>query len=79
MATDLLETIVMKRTALLALVSLSLLAGCASSGATGDARSYSVVPKVQVTERVPKKRTAQVSYQARPEESPLSGSGGSAR
>ncbi len=66
----------MKRTVLLALVSLSLLAGCASSGA-GEVR-YSVVPKVQVTERVPKKRTAQVSYQARPEES-LSGSGGSSR
>jgi hypothetical protein len=72
----LLETIVMKRTTLLALVSLSILAGCA---ATGTGERYSVIPQVQVTERTAKKRPAQANYQARPEEAPLSGSGGSAR
>jgi uncharacterized lipoprotein YajG len=66
----------MKRKILLALVSIGLVAGCASSGA-GEVR-YSVVPKVQVTERAPKKKAATVSYQAAPDASPLSGSGGSA-
>jgi predicted component of type VI protein secretion system len=67
----------MKRNTLLAIVALSLVTGCASSSAAGE--RYSVVPKVDVTERVAKKRTAKVSYQGRPEQSPLSGSGGSAR
>ncbi|WP_242394550.1 hypothetical protein [Anaeromyxobacter oryzisoli] len=66
----------MKRNTLLALVSLSLLAGCAS---TDGVQHYSVVPQVQVTERTPTKRPSQANYQTRPEESPLSGSGGSAR
>ena len=67
----------MKRKILLALVSVGLVAGCASSGGAGEVR-YSVVPKVQVTERTPKKKAATVSYQAPPDASPLSGSGGSA-
>ncbi len=67
----------MKRIALLALASTAVLGGCATSSA--DHRSYSVVPQVQVVERTPKKKTAQANYQARPEETPLSGSGGSSR
>jgi outer membrane biogenesis lipoprotein LolB len=68
----------MKRTALLAIVSSLLLAACAASGPAAEAR-YSVVPSVQVVEKVQKKRTAQANYQARPGEAPLSGSGGSAK
>jgi PBP1b-binding outer membrane lipoprotein LpoB len=67
----------MKRSALIGLVSAFALAGCSAPAAAGQ--RYSVVPKVQVTVKPAKKKTAQVNYQARPEESPLTGSGGSVR
>ncbi len=67
----------MKRIALVALVSIAVLEGCATASA--DRQSYSVVPQVQVVERSTRKKTAQANYQARPEENPLTGSGGSAK
>jgi hypothetical protein len=69
----------MKRTALLAIVSSLLLGGCATSSTAGEVRSYTVVPQVQVVEKVAKKKNAQANYQVAPGEAPLTGSGGSAR
>jgi hypothetical protein len=57
-----------------AIAALFAFAGCASSESQ---RSY--VPKVQVVMKTPKARAAQANYQAGPEDSRLTGSGGSAK
>lgn len=57
-----------------ALAALFALGACAT---TDPQRSYT--PKVQVVVKQSKARTAQANYQVGPEESKLTGSGGSAK
>jgi uncharacterized lipoprotein YmbA len=57
-----------------ALVALFTLGACASTES-----QHSYTPKVQVVMKQPKARTAQANYQVGPEESKLTGSGGSAK
>ncbi|HTN51567.1 MAG TPA: hypothetical protein VML50_04135 [Anaeromyxobacter sp.] len=66
----------MKRTLLLATLSAFVLGACATSG---GGEHYSVVPKVTVVTKGEKRRTAEANYQARPEDAPLTGSGGADR
>ena len=61
------------RTALLALVVLFALGACASTSST----KYSVTPQTTVVVKAPKKKAAQANYRVSPEESKLTGSGGS--
>jgi hypothetical protein len=65
----------MFRLALVALVSVPLLGGCASSSQS----RYTVTPDVQVSMKAPKKKAPQANYRVSPEESKLTGSGGSAK
>jgi hypothetical protein len=58
----------------IAIAALFAFAGCASNTSQ---RSY--MPQVQVVMKAPKARTAQANYQAGPEDSKLTGSGGSAK
>lgn len=58
----------------LAVVALFTVGACAT---TDPQRSYT--PKVQVVMKAPKARTAQANYQVGPEDTKLTGSGGSAR
>ena len=63
----------MARTAaLLGLVTVLSLGGCASSGAT----KYSVTPQTQVVVRGGKKKPAQANFKVTPEESMRTGAGG---
>jgi uncharacterized lipoprotein YajG len=57
-----------------ALVALFTFGACAS---TETQRSYT--PKVQVVVKAPRTHAAQANYQVGPEESKLTGSGGSAK
>lgn len=66
----------MTRILVVAAVSISFLAGCATSKQT----KYSVTPDVKVTVKGgQKKKAAKVNYQVSPESSKLTGSGGSAK
>ena len=65
----------MTRTALVALMTIAFLGACAAPQKT----AYSVTPKVQVTVKGAKKKTTQANYRTTPEDSKLTGSGGSAR
>jgi hypothetical protein len=64
----------MKRIGLVAVVSLFALSACSTAGTQ---KSYT--PQVQVVVKGAKKRAAQANYQVSPEESKLTGSGGSAK
>lgn len=61
------------RIGLLALVSVFALGACASTSTT----KYSVTPQTQVVVKGGKKKAAQANYRVSPEESKLTGSGGS--
>jgi uncharacterized protein YcfL len=61
------------RTGLLALLFVFALGACASPSQT----KYSVTPKTQVVVKGGKKKPAQANYRVSPEESKLTGSGGS--
>lgn len=58
----------------LAIAALLALGACATTDA-----QHSYTPQVQVVVKAPKARTAQANYQVGPEESRLTGSGGSAK
>jgi hypothetical protein len=64
----------MKRTAVTAAVSLFALAACAGPGTR-----TSHTPSTVVVVKGAKKKAAQANYQVSPEESKLTGSGGSAK
>jgi hypothetical protein len=64
----------MKRIGLVALASLFALSACATAEST---KSYT--PKTVVVVKSPKKRSAEANYQVSPEDSKLTGSGGSAK
>lgn len=63
------------RTGLLATIVTFALAACASPSAT----KYTVTPQTQVVVKGPKKKAPQANYRVSPEESKLTGSGGSAK
>ncbi len=65
----------MTRKVLVALITTAFLGACASSQST----KYTVTPKVQVTVKGAKKKNSQANYRRSPEESRLTGSGGSAK
>ncbi len=65
----------MMRTVLAALMTIAFLGACASPQKT----QYSVTPKVKVTVKGTKKKAVQANYRATPDQSKLTGSGGSAR
>ncbi|HEX9401114.1 MAG TPA: hypothetical protein VF912_13470 [Anaeromyxobacter sp.] len=64
----------MKRIGVVALVSLFALSACATAESQ---KSYT--PKVQVVMKAGKKKVTQANYKVSPEESKLTGSGGSAK
>ncbi len=64
----------MKRIGVVAIVSLFALSACATAESQ---KSYT--PKVQVVVKGAKKKATQANYQVSPEESKLTGSGGSAK
>ncbi len=63
----------MKTAALVAVLAIAL-SGCAT---TEQPKSYT--PKVQVVVKAPRTKSAQANYQAAPQESKHTGSGGSAK
>ncbi len=63
----------MTRIGLLALVAVFALGGCASTSTS----KYSHTPETQVVVKGGKKKNAQANYRVSPEESKLTGSGGS--
>ncbi len=65
----------MMRTVLVALMTIAFLGACAAPQKT----QYSVTPKVRVTVKGAKKKSVQANYRTSPEESKLTGSGGSAK
>jgi len=65
----------MTRIGLLALLAVFTLGACAS----GSQARHSYTPKVEVTVKGGQKRNAQANYQVSPEESKLTGAGGSAK
>lgn len=65
----------MMRTALIALMTIAFVGACASPQKT----QYTVTPKVQVTVKGAKKKSPQANYRTAPEDSKLTGSGGSAK
>lgn len=75
MAAHLLERTDMTRIGLLALVATFTLGACAG----GSQARYSHTPKVEVTVKGGQKRAAQANYQVSPEESKLTGAGGSSK
>jgi uncharacterized lipoprotein YajG len=58
----------------LALIAVFALGACATAET-----QQSFTPKTQVVVKAPKSRSAQANYQVSPEESKLTGSGGSAK
>ncbi len=64
----------MKRIAVIGVLSLFALSACATAETT---KSYT--PKTVVVVKGAKKRSAEANYQVSPEDSKLTGSGGSAR
>ncbi len=73
-AASLLRVALMKRIVVVALVSLFTLSACATSGT-----QKSVTPQVQVVVKGAKKKPTNANYKVSPEESKLTGSGGSAK
>lgn len=63
----------MMRTVLVALMTIAFLGACAGPQQT----KYSVTPKVKVTVKGAKKKSVQANYKTSPEDSKLTGSGGS--
>jgi len=63
------------RIGLLAFVTVFALGACAST----SANKFSVTPETQVVVKGGKKKAAQANYRVSPEESKLTGSGGSAK
>ena len=59
----------------LALIAAFSLGACA----TAEGQKSSVTPQTQVVVKAPKARSAQANYRVSPEESKLTGSGGSAK
>jgi hypothetical protein len=75
LAASLLEGTNMMRTVLVALMTIAFLGACGAPQKT----QYSVTPKVKVVVKGAKKKGAQANYRSTPEESKLTGSGGSAK